>query len=287
MRAGRAAPRPAPSPPPTTPEVAAWPGSGSSEMRDYNAIVRRVEALDADHAHRRVLFEAEGYPVFALTLARDSARPTALLLAGTHGDEPAGVEAALTMLERHLPTWLHAFRFEAVPCLNPWGYVHDRRHNAQEADVNWSYDRTDLPEVEGLRRLLGGDRFEFVLDLHEDWESPGYYLWEQCRGRPPVGNDITGRAARVCPINTSPVIEGFPARNGLILPDLHEEEARRGRNIPLMLFKKNTDHCLTCESPTALDMESRVQAHIAAFGAVAEAHLTAPTVPSSASRGPA
>ena len=74
-------------------------------MRDYNDIVRRVEALKGDLVHCRVLAEIQGYPVFNITLG-DPGRPTVFLTGGIHGDEPAGVEAVLAVLERDLDGWL-------------------------------------------------------------------------------------------------------------------------------------------------------------------------------------
>ena len=67
-------------------------------------------------------------------------------------------------------------RFEVIPCLCPWSYVHNARLNAQEVDVNWAFLRDDVPEIEILKGFVEGRVFAGVIDLHEDWESPGFYL---------------------------------------------------------------------------------------------------------------
>jgi protein MpaA len=242
-------------------------------MRSYDDIVRRVEALEGESLHCRVLGEVESYPIFNITLAREKARPTALVLAGTHGDEPAGVEAVLEMLEGVGEECLAACNFEFIPCLNPYGYVHNTRHNAQDADLNWSYDRVDIGEIGCLRGLVAGRRFAWVLDLHEDWESRGFYLYELRRNAPGIGAEIARRVAAVCPLNTSAEIEGHPAEDGLLFADI-DKEALRGAGIPLNMYQDHTDHLLTCESPTGLEMGQRVAAHRVALQALIEVHLS-------------
>ena len=74
--------------------------------------------------------------------------------------------------------WADRVRFEVIPCLCPWNYVHNARLNAQDIDVNWAFLRDDVPEIEILQGFLAGRVFAGVIDLHEDWESPGFYLYE-------------------------------------------------------------------------------------------------------------
>ena len=242
-------------------------------MRRYADIVQRIEALAADDTEIQELAQIGDYPVFSVERGHRSDRPTVLLMGGTHGDEPAGVESVLHFLESGCDTWLRQLNFAAIPCLNPHGYVHDTRHNAQDVDVNWSYARDDVPEVQVIRRFVAGRRFAFVFDCHEDWESPGYYIYELRRGAPVVGAEVTRRVSALCPLNTSSKIEGLSAENGLIAPDPREEVARRAAGIPLVMFFEHTDHLLTSESPTERDMDTRVQAHMTALETVIEAHV--------------
>lgn len=250
-------------------------------MRNYDDIVRRVEALSQPYVHRRVLGEVEGYPIFGLTLSSGPESPTVLIIGGTHGDEPAGVEAALAFLGRDHSPWLGALRFEVIPCFNPYGYVHNTRHNRQDVDINWAFLRDDVPEVEMFRRLVEGRRFEAAIDLHEDWESPGYYLYELRRGAALIGPDLVRRVSAVCPVNTNPCIEGAEARAGVVYPDLDAEVARRGEGIPIVLFQRYTDHLLTSETPTGEAMDRRVQAHLIALETVIDAHVGRPHSPPS------
>ncbi len=242
-------------------------------MRDYDLLTRRIEALASNSARVDTMTCADGYPVLRVSVASRVPAPTVLLIGGTHGDEPAGVEACLTVLEHDLAAWHRHFGFEVVPCLNPFGYVHNTRHNARNVDINWTYDDTSVPEVDGMKRLLRGQRFSFALDFHEDWESPGYYLYELRRNAPVMGRAVIHAVSTVCPINRKRAIDGWTAAGGLIAPDPEREVERRGAGLPLVLFFDHTDHLMTSESPSGLAMDIRVAAHRTALQTVLRHHL--------------
>jgi len=244
-------------------------------MRDFAKIVRRLEGLAPHRARLRTLGHVEGYPVFAARVSSDEGRPTVLVLGGTHGDEPASVEAALRFLERDNAGWLEQVQFEVIPCLNPYGHVHDTRHNSQDVDINWSYLRTDVPEVSLVKGLIEGRRFEAVIDLHEDWESPGFYLYELTRGMGPVGPGITEEVSRFLQINQSGTIEKERATDGVIHPNLRAERRRKGAGIPVALYRHHTDHLITTETPVEADLGTRVHAHLVAIDQLVGAHARA------------
>lgn len=246
-------------------------------MPDLLQFHRRLARLAGDGIHLEVAGRTGELPIHVLSCPAAPGSPTALLLAGTHGDEPAGVEAALACLRPEEAWRWRGLGLVVVPCLNPHGYQTGTRENRDGVDVNWAYARDDVPEVAVLRRLVAGRRFAFVLDFHEDWESPGYYLYELRRGAPLVGPLVTRRVGAVCPLNIAPEIEGLPAADGLVAPDAEAEVERRGAGIPLAMFFSHTDHLLTSESPTALDLEIRVQAHLVTLEVVATAHGGGPT----------
>lgn len=241
-------------------------------MRDYDTILSRLQELDLPDSRMDRLAQVEGYPIVRLRLEGPPGAATVLLTGGTHGDEPAGVETCLSLLEGGLEPFRSRFSFEVLPCLNAHGWVRDQRHNAQDVDVNWWGDRPGVPEVEVVQDLVAGRRFELVMDFHEDWESAGYYIYELRRDGPVVGQQVVEAVGAVCPVNGSPMIEGLPARNGHIAPDAEEEAGRRGAGIPLVMFFEHTDHLLTSESPTGRAMACRVAAHRAALTAVLQAH---------------
>ena len=69
-----------------------------STRRDYAQLMERVNgALGAD-CQLHALAEIAGYPIVLVRRSLRDDVPTVLLTGGTHGDEPAGVEAALAFL---------------------------------------------------------------------------------------------------------------------------------------------------------------------------------------------
>lgn len=241
-------------------------------MRDYNQFEERLHAACAGRGHANVAGSVGGRRIYHATLHADALGDPALLLSGTHGDEPAGVEAALQFIER-ASDGFPDIRFDMLPCTNPHGYVHGTRENAEGVDLNWVYDRADLPEIQALRRAIAGRRFRFIMDLHEDWESPGYYVYELRRNGPYIGDELSDQVARVCPINRDPVIEGDAAVAGVIHPEPYADRREsRGHGVPVALYEEYTDHLLTSESPTPLPLQTRVDAHLTALAAAIEAH---------------
>lgn len=239
--------------------------------QSYADLMQRVHALSGVRV--RELGRIAEYPIFAVEQGSDPQRPTALITGGTHGDELAGPEAVLEFCRRGAGTWLEAFNFLAIPCLNPHGYARNTRHNAQGVDINWAYKRDDVPEIQVVRQLVAGRRFAFVVDFHEDWESPGFYLYELYRNLAPVGAQIMEKVSHFCPLNTHPVIEGQPARGGIIFPTEEKHAELRGEGIPVVLYDHHTDHLLVTETPTALPLEERVRVQLTVLEVVVEAHL--------------
>ena len=252
-------------------------------MRDYGTVIKRLEGLASESTDIRLLGQAGGYAVFGVRMSEDPSLPTVFINGGTHGNEPAGVEAALAFVERGASQWLSYFQFDVIPCLCPHGFTHDTRLNHQEVDVNWAFLRDDVPEVLIIRRFIQDRRFQAVVDLHEDWESPGYYLYEQLRDMPSLGLDVTRSVAGICPLNTAGTIENERAVEGVIHPNMDAERRRKGEGIPIALFQCGyTDHLVTSETPSSLDLARRVDAHLVALDAILEGHLRLDTTPQAA-----
>ncbi len=246
-------------------------------MRDYGAIVERIEALEGEHLECEVLGWSEDYPIHRVSVRPPGSNPGLLMIAGTHGDEPAGVEAALAFLEQDVSEHAGSLGLDIIPCLNPYGYVRDTRYSRYGVDLNWAFDRPELPEVAIVRTLIRGRRFEAAIDLHEDWDSAGYYLYELHRHIPPIGDEVVRRVEPVCPVSSEPIIEGDPANAGVIHPDTDSARIRRrGDAIPINLYLHHTDHLITSETPTTRPMSERVAAHRIAVSSMIAAHVDPP-----------
>ena len=197
-----------------------------------------------------------------------------LLSGGVHGDEPAGPEAVLAFLERNPTDLLRSFSFLVLPCVNPWGYVHNKRENRLGQDINRSFSEAGVREGEIVRRILNGKRFDLYADFHEDWEAAGFYMYEGRRDERWAGPEIVQAVENV----------------GIIDPDGEDDE----NDIPISrgvyqvapswgtggvvpyVYHHHADHVLIFETPTAWPKSQRTAAHLAGLDSVLEWTLENP-----------
>jgi len=181
------------------------------------------------------------------------------LSAGIHGDEPAAPLAALRLLRENL--WPANAEITLIPCLNPSGYMANRRENSMGLDLNRDYRDSQSQEIRAhIAWLTPQANFDLCLCLHEDWESHGFYLYElNPENRPSLAAAMIAAVAQVCPIDLSPVIEGREAHGGIIRPSL---DARTRPLWPeaFWLIQNKTRHSYTLEAPSDFPLATRVNA---------------------------
>ena len=125
--------------------------------------------------------ETGGFPIMAWhRRAKDHSQPGRRLYisAGIHGDEPAGPVAALHLLQQN--AWPPNLEVWLLPCLNPVGFTLNQRENANGVDLNRDYRTPQTTESRAhIAWLERQGNFDCYFCLHEDWESHGFYLYEQ------------------------------------------------------------------------------------------------------------
>jgi protein MpaA len=238
--------------------VAAW-----RALRPLGVRVREIACVGAP----RTLLVAE---------MGDSAAPTVSISAGVHGDEPAAPWALLSLVRDGLLDGRFAYRI--WPCLNPSGYRAGTRGNAEGDDVNRSFSRGGTtPEARAVFTANRDRRFALAVDLHEDYEADGCYVYEVLRpGFEPIfsGRIITAIDDAGLPVQTigddfdlgAP--EGFEhaelyrLERGIVLVD-YEADLRAFEGLPstLALMYRGTPGSITFESPRPRPWEERIAAH--------------------------
>jgi predicted deacylase len=196
-----------------------------------------------------------------------SARVNFYISTGMHGDEPAGPLAALRLLQEdewpnHVAIWL-------CPLLNPTGFPLNRRENASGIDLNRDYRHLQSQEIRAHVDWLNRQpSFDISLCLHEDWESNGFYVYElNPDNRPSFAEKILEAASKFCPVDMSPVIEDWPAQNGVIRPNVNPAERPRWPEA-LYLITNQTRQSYTMEAPSDFPLPDRVSALVAGLRAV-------------------
>jgi murein peptide amidase A len=237
-------------------------------IRDYGEVVKRLRNLPRREWRVEQVGEVWGYPFFQVQGRIIRGAPAVLLTAGIHGEEPGSVAGALRWLESgESAKW--GVNWVVLPCINPYGWERNQRRNPQHRDINRQFrDSRACPEAILIERLLKGQRFLFSLDLHEDVDATGYYLYELRRSPPFVGEKILAAVSKVVPINRDAVIDGNQATGlGLIRreADIGTLKRRRRRPMAYHVFLHCSDHILGSETPVHFPLERRAKAHTVAL----------------------
>jgi murein peptide amidase A len=178
--------------------------------------------LVANHEAR---FEADGksyvLPRYLFVGPRGGDTPIRVgIFAGVHGDEPEGVHAIvqfIQLLEAH-PELATGYYLSFYPVCNSTGFEDGTRHTRSGKDLNREFwKNSSEPEVRLLEAELKSRSFQGLISLHTDDTSDGFYGF--ARGATLTKNLIEPAllaAEKLLPRDARPIIDGFPARNGVI-----------------------------------------------------------------------
>ncbi len=245
--------------------------SPSKYIRNYQDYLKRLRAAlespdDLLNFIGSIEVDGKNYPIPKLIFGAGNNRRV-LISAGIHGDEPAGVEALLVFLkEKRFQRYENEWELTFLPCLNPTGYELGTRNNHADKDLNREFKlNAPSPEVALIVNEFKNP-FDLTLELHEDVDSPGYYLYQKEGSRTvsDLGRKILNRAATVLPINMDSEIDGLEADKGALYR-LSDPEEMDWWPMALYSFSRNTRVCFTLETPTSFPMEARVGAHLEAM----------------------
>ena len=243
-------------------------GGYHGETIDIRAVLRDVEAVAQQHGWAVETFGHQGeFKLLALHHQPSSIRnpQSAIriyLSTGIHGDEPAGPLAALRLLQEN--RWPANAELWFCPCLNPMGFVLNRRENDKGVDLNRQYRHLEAAETRAhIAWLQRQPQFDLCLCLHEDWESHGFYVYElNPENRPSLAEAMIARIAEICPIDPSEIIEDRPARGGIIRPNLDPHTRPQwAEAFYLIMHKSRLGY--TLEAPSDFPLATRVDTLVA------------------------
>jgi murein peptide amidase A len=234
---------------------------------DYLYLIRRWKSL-ARRANLRceTFGTSDEYELLSIRSPALEAQEGIYLSAGIHGDEPASTEGLYLWAELNLK-YLRRLPLFMLPCLNPWGLIHNRRVDAEGRDLNRSYHLDNVPPIKAQKELLKGYSFSLSLCLHEDYDAQGVYLYEVRPRRSderPIGPELLTAAGYYVPVDLRKKIEGRKALQGSI------KRRIRHKQFPVMpeaayLAFNHSNHTITFETPSEYELGARVQAQAAAI----------------------
>lgn len=191
------------------------------------------------------------------------------LFAVLHGDEPEGAHALvrfLELLEQH-PGLAAGYGLYVYPVCNPTGYVDGTRETRDGVDLGGAFWRgSSAPEIRLLEQELATHAFHGLISLHSDRASEGVYghvagaMLTQHLLEPALE-----AAAQYLPRNRSGLIDGVPARNGII---------RRKREGVLSVPPgvRPRPFQIVLETPQAAPQFLQEQAMVVALGTILAEH---------------
>jgi murein peptide amidase A len=237
---------------------------------DYQFLMRRWRAV-AGAAGLRVkkYSEAGGCNLYCIVSRRKvSHAPSIYLSAGIHGDEAAATEGLVEWAQANSDK-LRLLNVLIFPCLNPWGLVNNSRRDPDGRDLNRSFHTSAVPQIAAQMQWLTGCAFDLALNLHEDYDAIGLYIYELPRVKPYWAELLLQAAAKHIPADPRKRIEGRAARSGVvrrnITPDLMPEWPEA-----FVLYFQNAVRIFTVETPSEFHLDDRVNAQIAMISKAVE-----------------
>lgn len=214
--------------------------------------------------------EADGYPLSHIHLPGPSGAPHIVMSAGIHGEEPGSTMGFLHWFEQHAAEWTSVYSFDAFPCLNPWGYERGIRFNGAGRDLNRTFREPDgEPCVRMVRQVTLGQRYAMAVDMHEDCDYYGFYVYERGWPTQPFAQRLVDAVSKVGPLSNGEEGEDPPVRGGIVEFDTQGrsliEIAEERELWPIAFhYYHCSDHMATIETPGKQPLEVRVAMQIAA-----------------------
>lgn len=248
----------------------------SHSGHDYRLLLSRWEEVcQASGLCCETICEVGEFPVVRVENKSAAAgeRGGLYVSAGVHGDECAPVWALLEWVAA-APAILRERPVTLFPCLNPIGLIENTRRDGSGVDLNRSFADSSQPVIAAWQAAIAGRRFDTSVNLHEDYDATGIYLYELTR-RESEGDQLLLACERHLLRDSAIVIDGSDFENGLLvrttgIERVVEEQLGGGYPEAILLFLEYAEVSYTFETPSESDLLRRIAAHRAFLEAVAE-----------------
>lgn len=245
-------------------------GAGVAKVRALAPIQRKLQTADAASAHvllteiGRITYTDFESPVWYIAYRpfQPSLRRV-LILAGIHGDAAAGVDYVVDLAGTlAAPPGSAAYDMDIIPIVNPWGYVHDLPLNRNGVEIGRDFASFDSNEARAIRRFLREKRYDLVIDLIEDPDAAGFYLWQYGLADETVSARIVSRVqADGYPVENDAGLGFLRPRNGIVAaPMWRLALLRLSRQLTLAGYVRQnvSDLVFTVVTPSRRPLAERV-----------------------------
>ena len=192
------------------------------KVHSFNSVINRLKNISiypgSIETIKTYQTSAGLYPLIKIVLGKGNSL-RALISAGIHGDEPGGIESIINFLKNsNYLDYINEWEITLLPCINPYGYEFGTRTNHQGKDLNRLFKLKNPPEEVVFAQSILETDFKLIIDLHEDNESHGYYLYQTGLSKTyeKIGLEILNSLEGIMPINLETEIAGSQADQGII-----------------------------------------------------------------------
>ncbi len=243
----------------------------SHSGHDFEELISRWRTLAHElDLKETVISEEGGYEIFAFEnkLAVPRCQAGGLYVsAGVHGDECAPPWALLQWVESE-PEILTSKPAVIFPCLNPYGFVGNIRHDHTGMDLNRNFQNEDVRLIGKWQDFLEDREFDLAINLHEDYDATGIYLYEIMRTES-RGDQLLMACSELIPLEVAATVDGSVFKNGLLshetsdadLQRIIDEDLEGGCPEALWLAMHHATDSFTFETPSEMSLPVRVAAH--------------------------
>jgi murein peptide amidase A len=238
----------------------------AKKINNFESIIHRLKKTHPDSIETHPTNQNSTYPLIKIVLGKGNPRRV-LISAGIHGDEPGSVESLLTFLENNdYSPYMSHWEITLLPCINPYGYEYGIRENHEGKDLNRLFKEDDPPTEVYFVRSIFNTPFELTIELHEDNESIGYYLYQKGVDAKDdeLGYEILAAIKNIMPINLDNEIDGHSANRGIVGKDI-DFSTMDWWPMALYGLSKGVTRSLTLETASHFDMKTRVNSHLTAI----------------------
>lgn len=194
------------------------------------------------------------FPLFKIDINERVGNPSICISAAIHGNEPSGVTGILNWLNKN--NYNNNINYKLFPIVNPFGYNFSRRTNHNRVNLNREFNKENpQKEIKLIKKDLLKKQFDIFISFHENSakEQEDFYIYsypnkESIRFSKFIINKISNKVN----IDKRKEIDGFIARNGLIIDDMES-------SFEFFMGSNNTNSSICVEIPSKLPLIKRTE----------------------------
>ena len=203
-----------------------------------------------------VIYHRIAYPILKLGKKERSAKYQVVIQAGVHGEEAVSIRVLYKFLKELKPKYLKLYNFVIFPCLNPYGYSYNIRHNRYGKSVNdGNWKKHSIPELNIIGEHYPND-IDLFIDIHADCGSYGkdrIYAYERVRpGMESVAKKAFKENKKVIPYMDNETIYREYCNGGVIF------NPNRDNSIQDYMSDNGCDCAITLEIPGRMKGINRI-----------------------------